>query len=120
MKKRTILTYAIFVTPWVVVCFVLIKVTPAFVIGQTWQERLDLLERSFETVLPFQIFTATYVAIAVFTVGYLVTVWSVGFSKKDYRPGAEYGDASWGNIAAINRVIAAKNLRENILLSKNL
>lgn len=142
MKRRTIITYLIFVIPWIVVCYILIKIVPAFIHGHDWQTRINLIESSFDQLYPLTFYPATYVALSVFTFGYILAVYGIRFSTKYYRPGREYGDARWGNIDHINHTIGVKRpkllrllsrfaslnkdekftrrLRERILLSKHL
>jgi type IV secretion system protein VirD4 len=142
MKRRTVATFLIFVIPWFIVCYILALVIPAFVNSNDWRTRIDLLESSFDKLYPLTLYPATYVAIGVFTFGYILAVYGIRFSKKDYRLGREYGDARWGNIDHINHAIGVRHpkllrflsrfsvlnkdekltrqLRERILLSKHL
>lgn len=120
MKRRSLMTYAIFVIPWIVVSLILVKVIPAFIFGRSWGERFNLLDQAFDALFPLQFYRATYISIVVFTLGYLLSIWGIRMSKKNYRPGAEYGDASWGNLSAINAVISARKEGENLILSETL
>lgn len=120
MKNRTLLNYIFFVIPWLIVSFVLVKIVPAFALSKDWKMRLFLLEHAFDSLLPIQMFTITYVVIALFTVAYLASIYYFSSSRKEYRPGEEYGDASWGNIRVVNQKIQAKNSTQNLLLSKRL
>jgi type IV secretion system protein VirD4 len=142
MKRRTVVTYLIFVIPWFIVSYILVLIVPAFVNSHDWRTRIELLESSFDQLYPLTFYPATYIAIGVFTIGYILAVYGIRFSKKDYRLGREYGDAMWGNINQINRAIGLKRpkllrflsrfsvlnkgdkftrrLRERILLSKHL
>jgi type IV secretion system protein VirD4 len=142
MKRRTVGTFLIFVIPWFIVSYILALVVPAFMNSNDWRTRIELLESSFDQLYPLTFYPATYIAIGVFTIGYILAVYGIRFSKKDYRLGREYGDAMWGNINHINQAIGVRRpkllrflsrfsvlnkgdkltrrLRERILLSKHL
>ena len=142
MKRRTVGTYLIFVIPWFIVSYILVLIIPAFVNSHDWRTRIELLESSFDQLYPLTFYPATYIAIGVFTIGYIFAIYGIRFSKKDYRLGREYGDAMWGNINHINQAIGVRRpkllrflsrfsvlnkgdkftrrLRERILLSKHL
>ncbi len=120
MKRRSLITYTIFLVPWFIVVIVLIKIVPIFIFGNDWQVRMDLLEHAFDSIFPLIFYPPTYVVLVVFSVIYLLAIYGIGASKKNYRPGAEYGDAMWGDWRLINGVIRAKDEKQNIILSKNL
>ena len=120
MKRRTLLNYIFFVIPWIIVSFVLAKLVPAFILSDDWKTRLYLLEHAFDEFFAIKMFTVTYVVITLFSIAYLASIYYFSVSKKDYRPGAEYGDASWGNVAMINKRIKSKIATQNLLLSKRL
>ncbi len=118
MKRRTFATYLIFVIPWFIVCYILALVIPAFVNSHDWRTRIEMLESSFDQLYPLTFYPATYVAIGVFTFGYILAIYGIRFSKKDYRLGREYGDARWGDIGQINRTIGVRRPKLLRLLSK--